>query len=190
MQVYRARSSLVWGWLCVGLGIVLGAGGVMSSGQGSTQQGLGFGAALAMIGIAAYLRPALKVTADAVEVTNITRNAVMPLSRIADISVGWSLEIHGDDGLIIASFAAPTTRNARARDRSRVDEQQKPSDRGAPSPSRPAIMLYDAWHEWLASHPRSSESGPTSPSATRRWDPIGIGLILGVVVMGVVGLLG
>jgi len=190
MQVYRARSSLVWGWLCVGLGVVLGAGGVLSPTQGSTQQGLGFGGCLAMIGIAAYLRPALAVTADAVKVTNVTRNAAMPLSRIADISVGWSLEVHGDDGLTIAAFAAPTTRSARARDRSRADEQQKPSDHGAHSPSRPATMLYDAWHEWIAAHPSSNESGLTSPSATRRWDPIGLGLILGVVVTGVVGLLG
>lgn len=190
MQVYRARSSLVWGWLCVGLGVLLGAGGVMASGQGSAQQGLGFGACLVLIGVAGYLRPALIVTGDAVTLKNVFHTSALPLSRIEEIRLNWSLEIHGDDGMTIRSFAAPTSRATRTSEASRQHGEAGSNDHAAPSSSRPATMVYDAWQEWRAAHFGSSGSVEGTPSVTRWLDPIGLGLIVVGIVAGVVGVIG
>lgn len=190
MQVYRTRGSLVSGWLTVGVGLLLGAGGVMAASHGSAQQGIGFGACVAMIGVAAYLRPAVIVSGAAVTFKNVFHTAVIPLSRIKEISPRWSLEVHGDDGMTMGSFAAPTTRAARSHERSRSRDQEPTPDHEAQPSSRPAAMIYDAWQDWKATHPDTSTSEAQSPSVTKRLDPIGLGLVLVGVVMGVVGLFG
>lgn len=190
MQVYRTRGSLVSGWLTVGVGLLLGAGGVMAASQGSAQQGIGVGACVAMIGVAAYLRPAVIVSGDAVTFKNVFHTAVVPLSRISEISPRWSLEVHGDDGLTMGSFAAPTTRAARSHEGSRNRNQEPAPDAEVHPSSRPAAMIYDAWQDWKATHPNTSTSEAQTPSVTKRLDPIGLGLVLVGVAMGVVGIFG
>jgi hypothetical protein len=190
MQVYRTRGSLVSGWLTVGVGLLLGAGGVMTASQGSAQQGIGIGACVAMIGVAAYLRPAVIVSPDAVTFKNVFHTAVVPLSRISEISPRWSLEVHGDDGLTMASFAAPTTRAARSQEGSRHRNEEPAPDAEVHPSSRPAAMIYDAWQDWKATHPDTSTSGPQTPSVTKRLDPVGLGLVLVGVAMGVAGIVG
>ena len=190
MQVYRTRGSLVSGWLTVVVGLLLGAGGVMAASQGSAQQGIGIGACVAMIGVAAYLRPAVIVSGDAVTFKNVFHTAVVPLARIKDISPRWSLEVHGDDGLTMGSFAAPTTRAARSHEGSRNRGQEPTPDQEALPSSRPAAMIYDAWQDWKATHPNTSASEARTPSVTKRLDPIGVGLVLVGVAMGVAGVLG
>ncbi|NYI42271.1 PH domain-containing protein [Demequina lutea] len=190
MQVCRTRGSLVAGWLTAGVGLLLGAGGVMAATQGSARQGIGLGACVALIGVAAYLRPAVVVSGDAVTFKNVFHTAVVPLSRIAEISARWSLEVRGDDGMAMGSFAAPTTRAARSDERSRNRVQETLADQEAHSPSRPAAMIYDAWQEWKTAHGDAPPHKGQSPSVTKRLDPMGLGLVLVGVAMGAVGLFG
>lgn len=190
MQVYRTRGSLVSGWLTVGVGLLLGAGGVMAASHGSAQQGIGLGACVAMIGVAAYLRPAVIVSPDAVTFKNVFHTAVVPLSRIKEISPRWSLEVHGDDGMTMGSFAAPTTRAARSHEGSRNRDQEPTPDQGTHPSSRPAAMIYDAWQEWKATPLGATTPETQTPSVTKRLDPMGLGLMFVGVVMGVVGLFG
>jgi|GEM_PF-1061639 len=190
MQVYRSRGSLVSGWLCVGLGVILGVGGVMAATDGSAQQGIGFGTGLVLVGVTWYLRPSLNVTDEAVIAKNVVQTAVMPLSRIRDLSVSWSLEVHGDDGMTIRSFAAPTSRTTRSHGRPR-DRAEAPSpEQTGHEASRPATMVYDAWQKWKAGHFDSHGDAAATPSATRSLDPIGLGLVVMSLAMGVVGVLG
>lgn len=190
MQVFRTRGSLVSGWLTVIVGLLFGAGGVMASSEGSARQGIGLGVCVALIGVAAYLRPAVIVSGDAVTFSNVFHTAIIRLSRIKEISPRWSLEVHGDDGLTMASFAAPTTRAMRSHERSRGRTQEPPPDEGVRLASRAAEMVYDAWHGWKAAHRDTPESDAQGPSVTKRLDPIGIGLVFVGVVAGAVGLFG
>lgn len=190
MQVFRTRGSLVSGWLTVVIGLLFGAGGVMASSQGSARQGIGLGVCVALIGVAAYLRPAVIVSGDAVTFKNVFHTAVMRLSRIKEISPRWSLEVHGDDGLTMGSFAAPTTRATRSHERSRDHHHDESPDQGVHSASRSAAMIYDAWQKWKVAHPGNPEPDAQGPSMTKRLDPIGIGLVLVGVVAGAVGLFG
>ena len=190
MQVIRTRGSLIAGWLTVVVGLLFAVGGVMAATQGSARQGIGLGACVAMIGVAAYLRPAVVVSGDAVTFKNVFHTAAVPLSRIAELTARWSLEIHGDDGLTMASFAAPTTRATRSQERSRARQQDPVPHQDTHSSSRPAAMIYDAWQEWKATHLDAPKHVDQAPSVIKRLDPVGLGLVLVGVAMGAVGLFG
>jgi hypothetical protein len=190
MQVIRTRGSLIAGWLTVAVGLLFASGGVMAATQGSAQQGIGLGACVALIGVAAYLRPAVAISGDAVTFKNVFHTATVPLSRIAEMSTRWSLEIHGDDGLTMGSFATPTTRAERSHERSRGRVKEPLADQEAHSTSRSAAMIYDAWQEWKAAHADAPKHTGQEPSVTKRLDPMGLGLVVVGIAMGAFGLVG
>ncbi|WP_291378595.1 hypothetical protein [Demequina sp.] len=188
MDVYRARGSLVWGWLCVGLGGIFAVSDIVASGLSGARVGVGLGVCVALVGLAVYLRPAVIVTQEGVVFRNILHTASAPFARIREVSMRWSLEILGDDGKKAGAFAAPASRGARtgvfgndAAERARLDERER-------LPDSTGSRLYEAWMAWTDAH--DAEPDPAGPSINRRPDPGGLALVLGAVAALVFALVG
>lgn len=177
MHSYRARSSLVWGWISVGLGLAMAVLDLVGSGLAGAKVGLGLGACVAMMGAAAYLRPAVVLTPDRVVFRNILHSASAPFSRIEEVSMRWSLEMRGDDGMKAGAFAVPASRRSRTgifsneeAERAHLDEQER-------KPDSVASRVHDAWQ--AASATQATTPDRSSASIRRRLDPIGLALVLG-----------
>ncbi|MBC7298073.1 MAG: hypothetical protein H5T82_04190 [Demequina sp.] len=179
MQSYRARSSLVWGWLSVGLGLIMGIADVIASGVAGAQVGLGLGAAVAMIGTAAYLRPAVEVTPDSVVFRNMVHTATAPFARIQEISMRWSLEVRGDDGRKAGAFAAPASRRGRTGVFSNESLDLAQGDEREGNPDSTGSHVFEAWQAWTAAH--GTETDSATASITRQLDVIGLALVLGSI---------
>lgn len=180
MQSYRARNSLTWGWITVGLGLVMAVSDVAASGFGDAKVGLGLGACVAMMGAAAYLRPAVDVSSDAVTFRNIAHSASAPFARIESISMRWSLEMRGDDGRKAGAFAVPASRGGRTGIFSNEEAERARLDEREGRPDSIAHQVHDAWTSWSAAHATSPDL--STPSITRRVDAGGVALVAGSVV--------
>ncbi|MDN4477666.1 hypothetical protein QQX10_07360 [Demequina sp. SYSU T00039] len=198
MQTYRARSSQIWGWTAVGTGAVIAVWHVIAAGLGNAQGGLGVGAGMIALGLAAFLRPHVAVTDDRVEIHNITQVATVPFSRLEGLDTRWSLEVRGDDGRKAGAFAAPAPGAAQSR---RIEKQvARESESGVPplagragdatgTPSGDAsAMIRARWDAWRAAHPSGDPAGE-GPSVLRRIDPVGLGLAIGGLAAAAWGLL-
>lgn len=179
MHSYRARSSLVWGWLCVGLGLVLVFSDLVASGLAGAKVGLGLGACVAMIGTAVYLRPAVEITSDSVVFRNIVHTATAPFARIQEISMRWSLEILGDDGKKAGAFAAPASRRGGTGVFGMESDDAVHGNDTESNPDSAGSRVYAAWHAWTAAH--GTEPDPTTTSITRQLDIVGLALVLGSI---------
>ena len=186
MQTYRARSSHIWGWLSVGLGLVLAVSDLIASGLTGAKVGLVLGACVAMLGTATYLRPAVEVTSESVVFRNMVHAATAPFARIQKISMGWSLEIRGDDGMKAGAFAAPASRRGRtgvfsneAAERAQADEREGRQD-------FIGSQVYAAWQTWIAAH--GGEADRSTASITRQLDLVGLALVLGSIAAVTVAL--
>jgi hypothetical protein len=179
MQTYRARSSLIWGWLCVGLGLTFAATDVVGSGLADARLGVGIGACVALVGAAAYLRPAVLIGDDGVVFRNVVGTASAPFARIREVSMRWSLEILGDDGKKAGAFAAPASRGGRtgifgndAVGYATVDDREG-------RPDATGSRLYDAWRSWTDAHEGGADT--TTASISRGVDAVGLALLVGAV---------
>ncbi|MFV0286032.1 MAG: hypothetical protein ACK5IM_06525 [Demequina sp.] len=183
MEIYRSRSSQVWGWLCVGLGAAILLIQLIGSGLNGFSVGFGVAVAFAAVGAAAFLRPAVAVGRDAVEFRNVTQTVAIPFSRLAGLEAHWSLELVGDDGTKVGSFAAPA--------RSGRDRLKSPEDGAS---AEVATLITSAWDAYRAAPttaaPTTAVSSPVPARAdasadgsdaggafTRRPDLVGIGLV-------------
>ncbi|SEJ34476.1 hypothetical protein [Demequina mangrovi] len=197
MQTYRARSSVVWGWVAIGLGVVVAVIHVSTVGFEYATGGLGLGAAAALFGYGAFLRPHVATYEDRVELHNVTQTATMPFSRLADLDTRWSLEVIGDDGLKVGAFAAPAPGGVSARRQHVEDKRNDVVDGGVPgrmgdklgTPSGDAAALVhrasSAWHE---AHPTAPAS--EGPSVTRSPDWLGIVVMAAALAATLWGLFG
>ena len=186
MQIYRARSSLVWGWLAVGVGTTVAVWHVASAGVSDAHGGLGLGAAMAALGAAAFLRPHVAVSHDRVELHNMTQVATVPFARLETLDTRWTLEARGDDGRKAGAFAAPAPGASQSR---RIEKQVareredglpplvgRPGDAAGTASGDAAALVRSAWDAWRAAHPVGADPTP-GPSVVRRLDPVGLGLV-------------
>ncbi|WP_062387470.1 hypothetical protein [Demequina iriomotensis] len=196
MQTFRARSSTIWGWGAIALGVLVAVIHVSSVGFSLATGGIGLGAAAALFGYGAFLRPHVAAHEDRVVVHNVTQTATVPYARLADLETRWSLEIVGDDGLKVGAFSAPapsaTAARHAQRDAARKDDARaeygRAGDRlGTPSGDA-AALVHAASSAWTAAHP--GESGGEGPSIVRRPDWIGIAVVAGAIAAALWGLLG
>lgn len=188
MQSYRARSSHIWGWVSVGLGVILAVSDVIASGLTGAKVGLGLGACVAMIGTATYLRPSVEITPDSVVFRNIVHTATAPFARIQEISMRWSLEIRGDDGMKAGAFAVPASRRGRtgvfsneAAELAQLDERE-----GRQDPI--GGQVFDAWRTWT--NAQGDVPDRSGASIIRRLDVVGIAWVLGSIAAVTVALFG
>ncbi len=188
MKSYRARSSQIWGWLSVGLGLILAVSGLLSSELTGARIGLGLGACVAMIGIATYFRPAVEISADSVVFRNMVHTATAPFARIEEISMRWSLEIRGDDGVKAGAFAAPASRRGRTGMFSNEASELAQGDEREGQQDSIGSKVFEAWHAWTPAH--GVEPDRTETSITRRLDPVGLGLVIGSIAALVLALFG
>ncbi len=176
MDVYRARSSLVWGWLWVGLGLIFAGADVVASGLSGANVGIGLGAGVAIVGVSVYLRPAVLIGADGVVFRNILHTASARYARIQEIRMRWSLEMVGDDGRKAGAFAVPASRSARTG----VFDNDAPmpvrADDREGQPNAVGSQVYDAWRAWTDAH--GGEGDRTTASIRRQPDAVGIALML------------
>jgi hypothetical protein len=179
MQSYRARSSLVWGWLTVGLGVFMVVSDSIAYGLTGAKVGLWLGACIAMIGAAAFLRPAVVVTADSVVFRNLVYITSAPMARIQDFSMQWSFEMHGDDGMKTGAFAVPASRGARTGVFGAELPGATRSDRTEANPNSIGSQVYAAWQE--RTNLQGGATDRSSPSMTRRLDVVGLMLVLGSI---------
>ncbi len=179
MQTYRARSSLIWGWVSVGLGLILAFSDLIASGAAGAKVGLGLGACVAMIGAATYLRPAVDVTTDGVVFRNIVHTATAPFARIQEVSMRWSLEIHGDDGMKAGAFSVPASRHGRTGVFSNETAERAQRDEREGRQDSTGTQVYAAWQTWTNAHGGAPDR--TSASITRALDPVGLALVLGSI---------
>ncbi len=180
MQSYRARSSLVWGWISVGIGLGMVILDLVASGLSEAKVGLGLGGCVAMMGAAAYLRPAVQLSPDGVIFENILHSASAQFSRIEEISMRWSLEMRGDDGKKAGAFAVPASRTGRTGVFSNEEAERAHLDEQEGKPDSVANHVYAAWRA-ASAHP-APEPDHSSPSITRRVSPVGVALVLGSVI--------
>ncbi|PKQ18380.1 MAG: hypothetical protein CVT68_03695 [Actinobacteria bacterium HGW-Actinobacteria-8] len=179
MQSYRARSSLIWGCASVGLGLILAVSDLIASGVTGAKVGLGLGAGVAMIGAATYLRPAVDLTPDGVVFRNLVHTATTPFARIQEISMRWSLEILGDDGMKAGAFSVPASRRGRTGVFSNETVELARSDEREGRPDSTGTQVYAAWQAWTDAH--GGVPDRTSASITRRLDMVGLGLVFGSI---------
>ncbi|WP_159449171.1 PH domain-containing protein [Demequina sp. NBRC 110055] len=177
MQIYRSRSSQVWGWLCVGLGALILLIQLIGSGLEQIHVALGIAVAFAAAGYAAFLRPSVAVGEDHVELRNVTQTVVAPFSRLAGLEAHWSLELVGDDDKKAGAFAAPSRTG---RDRVRPAEDGKSAE--------VAGLITAAWDAYRASADTAVEptaasalGHPPAPAFSRRVDWVGVGAVAAAV---------
>ena len=188
MQSYRARSSVIWGWISVGLGLILAVSDLVASGVTGAKVGLGLGACVAMIGTAAYLRPAVEVTPDSVVFRNMVHTASAPFARIQEISMRWSLEMRGDDGMKAGAFAAPASRRGRTGVFSNETVERAHADEREGNPDSTGSQVYAAWQTWTDAHGGAPDR--STASITRRLDVVGLALVLGSIAAVAVAFFG
>ena len=181
MTTYRSRNSLVWGWVSVGLGLAMAVSDLAASGLSDAKVGLGLGACVALMGTAAYLRPAVVVTDSGVIFKNIAHTASASFSRLTDISMRWSLEMQGDDGMKSGAFAVPASRGGRTGIFSNEEAERARLDEREGRPDSVASQVHDSWAAWRATHSPSPSPDPSTPSITRRPDAAGLALVIGAV---------
>ncbi|HZJ39537.1 MAG TPA: PH domain-containing protein [Demequina sp.] len=179
MHTYRARSSLIWGWVSVGLGLILAVSDLIASGVTGAKVGLGLGACVAMIGAATYLRPAVEVTPDGIVFRNLVHTATAPFARIQEISMRWSLEMLGDDGIKAGAFSVPASRRGRTGVFSNESVDLAQGDEREGRQDSTGSQVYAAWHTWKDAH--GGVPDRTSASITRRLDVVGLALVLGSI---------
>lgn len=179
MESYRARSSLVWGWISAGLGLTMVTLDLVASGVTEAKVGLGLGACVAMMGAATYLRPAVQLSPDGVVFRNIVHSASAPFSRIEEISMRWSLEMRGDDGRKAGAFAVPASRGGRTGIFSNEEAERAHLDEREGRPDSVASLVHDTWR--ASSSTERAAPDRSAPSITRRLDPLGLALVLGSV---------
>ncbi|WP_062519767.1 hypothetical protein [Demequina silvatica] len=194
MQIYRARTSTMWGWSAIGIGVLVAVLHVASVGFAYAHGGLGLGAAIALFGYAAFLRPHVAAAEDRVEVHNVTQTVVVPFERLESLDTRWTFEAVGDDGSKVGAFAAPAPGAATTRRHERDEKAQLAAGAAAPiEPTRPgdrlgtpsgdaAAMVQRAWDEWRAAQPAPATATGDAPVAAgpavqRRPDWIGIALM-------------
>ncbi|WP_156160805.1 hypothetical protein [Demequina maris] len=194
MQIYRARSSVLWGWVAIAIGVVVAVVHMANVGFAHAHGGLGLGAALALFGWAAFLRPHVAAGEDRVELHNVTQVATVPFARLSDLGTRWSLEAVGDDGRTVGAFAAPapgaaaSKRHERAAEAGSIDkaEYARAGDvPGTPSGDA-AALVHDAWDAWRAA---GGEAGGEGPSITRTPDWIGVAAVAAGTILAIWGLL-
>lgn len=176
MEIYRSRSSQVWGWLCVGLGAVVLLIQLIGSGLEQIHVALGIAVALAATGYAAFLRPSVAVAEDRVELRNITQTVVAPFARLAGLEAHWSLELVGDDGKKAGAFAAPSRTGS---------NRVKPAEEGkAAEVAGLVTAAWDAYRAKAGETPQpatASATTPGSPAFSRRMDWVGIGAVAAAI---------
>ncbi len=179
MKVLRARSSIVLGWMSVGFGLILAISDIVASGVTDAQVGIGAGTSIGIIGVAAFLRPAVVISPDGVAFRNLLLTVTAPFSRIQEISMRWSLEMLGDDGKKADAFAAPASRGARTGvfNSRPADASRRVGDEGRADSI--GTQVYDAWQAWSENH--RVEPDRTMASMTRQLDMVGLVLVLGSV---------
>ncbi len=180
MDVYRARSSLVWGWLCVALGLIFAVTDVVGSGLAEARLGVGVGAGVALVGIAVYLRPAVLIGDDGVVFRNVVTTASASFARIEEVSMRWSLEIVGDDGRKAAAFAAPASRGAKTGVFGNDTAERVIADDREGRPDATGSRVYDAWQAWTTAH--RGQVDTTTVSIRRGVEVEGIGLLVAAVM--------
>lgn len=201
MRTYRARSSAIWGWTAIGVGILIAVVHAASVGVANAQGGLGLGLAAAATGLAAFLRPHVAAGEDAVEVHNVLTVTTTPYARLDRLETRWTLELVGDDGRKAGSFAAPAPGAAQAhrirKDAHRIGDQEaaygSPGDHPGTPSGDAAAMVRERWDAWKATHPDApagSRAAGAGASSTRRLDPVGAALVAIAVVAGAWGLFG
>ncbi|WP_296665006.1 hypothetical protein [Demequina sp.] len=202
MQIYRPRSSYVWGYIAIGVGAIVALLPLLGGGFDQARGTFAVGAAVAAFGTASFLRPHVAVTDERVEMHNILTTATVPFARLSALDTRWTLEAIGDDGRKAGAFAAPAPGAAQSH-RIQKDIAKTGTDvsvEGGAAPLRPgdrvgtpsgdaAAMVRDRWRAWQQAHPDGPTGGEES-SVTRGLDPIGIALILLGTAAAVWGLLG
>ncbi|WP_062288127.1 hypothetical protein [Demequina phytophila] len=188
MQIYRARTSTIWGWTAIVIGAAVAILHVSSVGFAYAHGGLGLGAAIALFGYGAFLRPHVAAAEDRVEIHNVTQTAVVPFGRLESLNTRWTFEAVGDDGSKVGAFAAPAPGAATTRRHERDEKAQIAAGAAAPiEPTRPgdrlgtpsgdaAAMVQHAWDAWRAA---GSGDAPVAAgrAVQRRPDWIGIALV-------------
>lgn len=176
MESYRAHSSVVWGWIAVGIGATIALVHVATVGLTFAHGGLGLGTALIALGFATFIRPHVAVTADSIIIHNVTQTLTMPLSRLAALETRWTLEAIGDDGKRAGAFAAPAPGASQSR-RIVIDARraaaaglnptlERASDAEGTASGDAAAMVRRAWEAWRAS--QASTTRATTQPATAK----------------------
>lgn len=163
----------------MGIGLAMALADLAASGFADAKVGLGLGACVAMMGTAAYLRPAVVVSDSGVVFKNIAHTASAPFSRLTDISMRWSLEMRGDDGMKSGAFSVPASRGGRTGIFSNEEAERAHLDEREVRPDSVASHVHDAWSAWRAT--RSPSPDESTPSITRRLDAVGLALVIGAV---------
>ena len=176
MQTYRSRSSQLWGWISLALGLLMAAVSAFAPGLSRSSVGIGLGIALAASGVAIYLRPSIGIGEEAVELRNVVQTVTIPYARLKRIEAQWTLELVGDDGKKAGAMGAPT--------RSTRDRRREKSE-GITPPAVDAVR--QAWDAWRRSG--GTAASTEGPAFTRRADPVGIACVLVAVAGAVLGLL-
>ncbi|WP_084078928.1 PH domain-containing protein [Demequina sp. NBRC 110057] len=179
MEIYRSQSSRVWGWLCVGIGGTILLVQLIGSGLEQIHVALGMALAFAGMGAAAFLRPAVAVGDDHVELRNVTQTVVVPFARLDGLEAHWSLELVGDDGTKAGSFAAPA--------RSGRDRLKSPDEGKSAEVAGLVTAAWDAYRSrptplTAPGEPLTASAPATGPAFTRRIDWAGVGCL--VVAVG------
>ncbi len=195
MRIYRARSSSIWGWLAIAVGAAVAIVHVSSAGISGAQAGLGLGVAAIATGVSAFLRPSVAVADDRAEIHNVMTTTTVPFARLERIETRWTLELVGDDGRKVGSFAAPAPGAAQSHRLRREADRRGDAAAAHGSPGElagtpsgdAAALVRDAWDAWRSSNPEAQREGASS---TRRPDPIGIALVIVAVAAAAWGLFG
>ena len=179
MDMHRLRSSTIWGWIAVGLGVVVAIAQLATSGLADAHVGLGLGLASAGLGWAVFLRPAVGISPDEVVFRNVIQRATIAVSRIASVELKWSLEVVGDDGRRMGSFAAPVSSAAR---RART--------RGAPGDETGTEDLAGEIAALVDQRAAAAAAAGAGPSVIKQPEWAGIGIVVASAVAALVALLG
>lgn len=174
MQTFRPRSARVTAVAIVVVAAALGTAQIVKDGIAASVPTVGI-AALAISGaVAAYWRPAVVVSSDAVELRNITSRVTIPLSRLAHVDTRWALELTSDEGRKYSAFAAPAPGAFAARTMKPEDGRGlpkvsyvggtiRPGDRpGSPSGDA-ALLVRRAWEEHGQRHSASGDRVTVRP---------------------------
>lgn len=190
MQTFRARSSVVWGWIAVGAGAALALLHLATVGFSRGTGGFGLGVAAIAVGTAAFLRPRVETHGDAVVLRNTTHAVSIPFARLGAIETRWSLTLVDDAGRRWGAFAAPAPGAAASMRRPAGEDDAslggRPSDRPGTASGDAAAMVHDAWEAWRAGHP----DGESDAAVERTPDLVGVALAVLAIAGGAWGLFG
>ncbi|WP_061963839.1 hypothetical protein [Demequina aurantiaca] len=187
MKQFRARSSLIYSTIVMGLCAVIGIMVLIGGGWYEARPALGFLAALAGLAFAAYFRPRVDVFSDHVVVVNVVTISTVPFARLESIRTRWALELVTDDASKTSAFAAPAPGAMKSRritpgetgghpEAPTLIYTNGPSSSPESASGSAAHMVDDAFQAWrkggeapsatLTAQPADASAAVTSPATT------------------------